>query len=246
MNSGRHSSELTPHTDPESDASWTSCPGCLSFFTLVLVLLHHFISINLHPQAWNNPLSKRGWGRGDGEKRIVIGNTEGRKQRGFGDWWAVKFDASLGKEAGWRRRQSGRAWRPVSAGSIEQPAPGGAMRCCAVLSRSLSLTCCDPMDCSPPGSSVHGDSPGENTGGDCHALLQGDLPNPGVEPRSPALKANSLPSEPPGKPLEIYRHAWWKLFFLSRQAPGVSTLPMGMVPVSVTTTEAIPTQEILI
>ena len=30
--------------------------------------------------------------------------------------------------------------------------------------------------------------------------LPGDLPNPGVEPRSPALQADSLPSEPPGKP----------------------------------------------
>ena len=29
----------------------------------------------------------------------------------------------------------------------------------------------------------------------------GDLPNPGVEPGSPALKADSLPSEPPGKPV---------------------------------------------
>jgi len=28
----------------------------------------------------------------------------------------------------------------------------------------------------------------------------GDLPNPGFEPRSPALQADSLPSEPPGKP----------------------------------------------
>ena len=28
----------------------------------------------------------------------------------------------------------------------------------------------------------------------------GDLPNPGVEPRSPALQADSLPAEPPGKP----------------------------------------------
>ena len=27
----------------------------------------------------------------------------------------------------------------------------------------------------------------------------GDLPNPGIEPRSPALKADSLPPEPPGK-----------------------------------------------
>ena len=28
----------------------------------------------------------------------------------------------------------------------------------------------------------------------------GDLPNPGIEPRSPALQADSLPSEPTGKP----------------------------------------------
>ena len=29
----------------------------------------------------------------------------------------------------------------------------------------------------------------------------GDLPNTGIEPRSPALKTDSLPSEPPGKPI---------------------------------------------
>ena len=29
---------------------------------------------------------------------------------------------------------------------------------------------------------------------------QGDLPDPGIEPESPALQADSLPSEPPGKP----------------------------------------------
>ena len=29
----------------------------------------------------------------------------------------------------------------------------------------------------------------------------GDLPNPGIEPGSPALQADALPSEPPGKPL---------------------------------------------
>ena len=34
----------------------------------------------------------------------------------------------------------------------------------------------DIMDCSPPGSSVHGDAPGKNTGVGCHALLQGILP----------------------------------------------------------------------
>ena len=29
----------------------------------------------------------------------------------------------------------------------------------------------------------------------------GDLPNPGIKPRSPALQADALPSEPPGNPL---------------------------------------------
>ena len=38
------------------------------------------------------------------------------------------------------------------------------------------LTLCDSMDCSPPGSSVHGDSPGKNTRVDCHACLQGIFP----------------------------------------------------------------------
>ena len=32
------------------------------------------------------------------------------------------------------------------------------------------LTLCDPIDCSPPGSPVHGDSPGKNTGVGCHFL----------------------------------------------------------------------------
>ena len=29
----------------------------------------------------------------------------------------------------------------------------------------------------------------------------GDLPDPGIKPRSPALQADSLPTEPPGKPM---------------------------------------------
>ena len=42
------------------------------------------------------------------------------------------------------------------------------------------------------------DSPGKNTGVGCHALL-GDLPNPGIEPRSLTMQKDSLPSEPPEK-----------------------------------------------
>ena len=36
-----------------------------------------------------------------------------------------------------------------------------------------SPTLCNPMDYRLPSSSVHGDSPGENTGVGCHALFQG-------------------------------------------------------------------------
>ena len=43
----------------------------------------------------------------------------------------------------------------------------------------------DPMGCCPPGSSVHGDSPGKNTGVDCHALLQGIFPTQGSNPGLP-------------------------------------------------------------
>jgi len=49
----------------------------------------------------------------------------------------------------------------------------------------LCLTLCDPMDCSPPGSSVHEDSPGKNTGVGCHALLQGIFSTQGANPSLP-------------------------------------------------------------
>ena len=47
------------------------------------------------------------------------------------------------------------------------------------LAAQSCLILCDHMDCSPPGSSVHEDSPGKNTGMGCHALLQGIFPTQG-------------------------------------------------------------------
>ena len=44
---------------------------------------------------------------------------------------------------------------------------------------------CNPMDCSLPGSSVHSDSPGKNTGVGCHALLLGIFPTQGSNPGTP-------------------------------------------------------------
>ena len=46
-------------------------------------------------------------------------------------------------------------------------------------------------------------SPGQNTGVGSFSPHPGDLPNPGMEPRSPALQADSLPAEPKGKPTFI-------------------------------------------
>ena len=52
----------------------------------------------------------------------------------------------------------------------------------SVLVAQLSPTLRDLMSCSPPGSSVHGDSPGKNSGVGCHALLQGIFPTQGSNP----------------------------------------------------------------
>ena len=58
-------------------------------------------------------------------------------------------------------------------------------------------TFCDPVDCSTPGSFVHGIFQAR--------ILEWvaipspeDLPDPGIEPRSPALQADSLSAEPQG------------------------------------------------
>ena len=73
--------------------------------------------------------------------------------------------------------------------------------CVSVLAAQSCPTLCDPMDCNCS----------------CQALLSvgirqarmlewvartppGDLPDPGIEPRSATLQVDSLPSEPPGKP----------------------------------------------
>ena len=58
---------------------------------------------------------------------------------------------------------------------------------------------CDPVDCSPPGSSVHGVSRQQYWGG-LPCPPPGDLPDPGTEPGSAALQADSLPLALPGEP----------------------------------------------
>ena len=72
------------------------------------------------------------------------------------------------------------------------------------------LTLLDPMDCSLPGSSVHGDSAGKNTGVGCCALFQGIFRTQGSNPGVLChlhWQACSLPLVSPGRST-LFR---WKL-----------------------------------
>ena len=78
--------------------------------------------------------------------------------------------------------------------------------CLCAKSFQSCLTLCNPMDCSPPGSSVHEDSPGKNTGVGCHALLQGIFLTQGSNPHLFCLlswQGASLPLAPLGKPISV-------------------------------------------
>ena len=69
----------------------------------------------------------------------------------------------------------------------------------------LHLTLCNPMDCSLPGFSIHGDSPGKNTGVGCQALLQRIFPTQGLNLHlSPALAGGSLPLVLPSGSLDFH------------------------------------------
>ena len=75
-----------------------------------------------------------------------------------------------------------------------------------VLVTQLCSTLCNPMDCSPPGFPAHGDSSGKKEYWGGLPCFPGDLPDPGVKPRSHTLQADSLLSEPPGEPEGIAGH----------------------------------------
>ena len=64
----------------------------------------------------------------------------------------------------------------------------------------LCPTPCDPMDCSLPGSPVHGIFQARVLEWVAISFSRGSS-HPGIESGSPALQADALPSEPPGKPL---------------------------------------------
>ena len=64
----------------------------------------------------------------------------------------------------------------------------------------LFPTLCDPMNCILRGSSLSMGFPRQEYWSGLPFPIPGDLPDPGIELGSPALQADSLLSEPPGKP----------------------------------------------
>ena len=103
------------------------------------------------------------------------------------------------------------SWPPITVGSrgrcpgwsaVSSPAPGTLGKWIAILwsAAQSCLSLWDPMDCSPPASSVHGDSPGKNTGGGRHALLQGIFSTQGSNSRLPHCRRTLHPRSHKGSP----------------------------------------------
>ena len=69
------------------------------------------------------------------------------------------------------------------------------------------LTLCDPVDCSPPGLLCPWGFSRQEYWSGFPCPPPEDLPNLGVELRSPALQVDSSPTEPPGKPIPLYRYS---------------------------------------
>ena len=90
-----------------------------------------------------------------------------------GGTWGTAQDWSLAGSSG---STSGPVALPYSGTSFPR-----MCGCCCLVAKSC-LTLRDLMDCSPPDSWVHGDSPGKNIGVGCHFLFQGIFLTQGSNP----------------------------------------------------------------
>ena len=138
----------------------------------------------------------------------MLGKTEGKRRR---RQQRIRWLASLAQRT-WIWAQSRRQWRTEEPGLLQsmgsqrvrhdvvieqqQQRNGDYNSECVCVSHSVMSDTSWPMDCQAPLSVEF--SRKEYWSG-LPSPFSGDVPDPGLEPRSPALQADSLPSEPPGK-----------------------------------------------
>ena len=118
----------------------------------------------------------------------------------------------------WKDPEAGKHWRQEEMGTTEDEMVGWSHwhegHAVVCLITQSCQTPCDPMDCSPPDSSVYEDFPGKSTGVGCHALLQGMFPrqgsNPGLLHCRQILYCLSLRGSPDGLWLVwLGLGSWW-------------------------------------
>ena len=103
-----------------------------------------------------------------------LGERVGQELRLPCECWPPGVSHSFKLEGGWLLPEGSRHLEYHVSGCLLELCWGVVLgNSCAVRCSVSPVRLCDPEDCSPPGSSVHGDSPGKNTGGGCHALLRG-------------------------------------------------------------------------
>ena len=99
--------------------------------------------------------------------------------------------------------------------------------CMLCLAAKSCLTLCDPIDCSPLGSFVHGILQAENTGVGYHALLQGIFPTQGSNSDLPCYRQILYQLSHQGSPeiLEWVAYPFSKVSSRPRNRTGVSHIP---------------------
>ena len=134
--------------------------------------------------------------------------------------WFILSCCLWNPEAMWRRQGwSARCWTrvahislpkfssrsEVSSSWVSQPINFPCVCVCVCVCVCASVTLCGPMDCSPPGSFVHGILQTKIWKWVAIAFCRGSS-HPGIKPGYPYLQADSLPSEPQWKPQTF--HSW--------------------------------------